>query len=77
MKERGLMAEKIDMNKKSIDPKFEEARQHFKAARESMHKSLKELLPKSYTEHSRAAHKEFLLAMRSLLDAAIERMEKQ
>ncbi len=71
------MAERVDAGAKPVDPKFDEARKHFKAARESMHKSLKELLPKSYTEHSRAAHKEFLLAMRSLLDAAIERMEKQ
>ncbi len=77
MEARGTMAEKVDVNKRSVDPKFEEARKHFKAARESMHQSLKELLPKSYTEHSRAAHKEFLLAMRSLLDAAIERMEKK
>ncbi len=71
------MAEKVDVKTKKVDPNFEEARQHFKAARDSMHKSLKELLPKNYTEHSRAAHKEFLLAMRSLLDAALERMDKK
>jgi hypothetical protein len=71
------MAEKVDIHTKTNDPRFEEARKHFKAAREAMHKSLKELLPKNYTENSRAAHKEFLLAMRSLLDAALERLEKQ
>ena len=34
------------------------------------------LLPEEFHDHMRAARKETLLAMRSLLDAAIESMEK-
>ncbi len=33
------------------------------------------VLPKEFAEHMRAAHKEMLLATRSLLDAAIEHTE--
>jgi hypothetical protein len=35
------------------------------------------VLPKEFAEHTRAAHKEMLLAMRSLLDAAIQRAEEK
>ena len=35
------------------------------------------VLPKEFAEHMRAAHKEMLLAMRSLLDAAIQRAEEK
>ncbi len=34
------------------------------------------LLPEEFHNHVRAAHKETLLAVRSLLDAAIEHVEK-
>jgi hypothetical protein len=37
---------------------------------------LKELLPEEFWEHRRAARRETLLALRSLLDAAIETTEK-
>ena len=47
------------------------------AARASMRKSFQELIPPGFIEHRRAARKEMLLAMRSLLDAAIERTEKK
>jgi hypothetical protein len=40
-------------------------------------KSIQELIPPGFIEHRRAARKEMLLAMRSLLDAAIERTEKK
>ncbi len=58
-------------------PRMREAREHAKAARASMKKSFEELIPHGFIEHRRAARKEMLLAMRSLLDAAIERMEKR
>jgi hypothetical protein len=35
------------------------------------------VLPKEFTEHMRAAHKEMLLAIRSLLEAAIQRAEEK
>jgi hypothetical protein len=36
-----------------------------------------ELIPRGFIEHRRAARREMLLAMRSLLDAAIEHVEKR
>ena len=56
-------------------PRMKEARDHAKAARASMMKSFEELIPHGFLEHRRAARREMLLAMRSLLDAAIERIE--
>jgi hypothetical protein len=58
-------------------PRIKEAREHAKAARASMKKSFEELIPHGFIEHRRAARKEMLLAMRSLLDAAIERIDKR
>jgi ribosomal protein S19E (S16A) len=57
--------------------KLQEAREHVKAAGSSMRKGLQEMFPKGFVEHRQAARKEMLLAMRSLLDAAIERLEKR
>jgi hypothetical protein len=58
------------------DPRFEEVRQHMKAAREAMHESYESILPPGFLESRRKARKEFLLAMRSMLDVAIERVDK-
>jgi hypothetical protein len=58
-------------------PRIKEARDHARAARTSMKKSFEELIPRGFIEHRRAARREMLLAMRSLLDAALERMEKK
>ncbi|MGA2613505.1 MAG: hypothetical protein ABSG38_08635 [Spirochaetia bacterium] len=55
--------------------KLQEAREHMRAARTTVRETLEDLLPKGFVEHRRAARKEMLLAMRSLLDAAIERAE--
>lgn len=71
------MPEKVNVTSMDKNPHLTEARKHFKAAHESMHKSMEELLPKGYLEHRRAARKEMLLAFRSLLDAAIEHTEKK
>ncbi len=49
---------------------------HAKAARTESGQALKHLLPESFWAHRRAARREALLAMRSLIDAAIERTEK-
>ena len=54
--------------------KLHEAREHMKAARASLRETFEDLLPKGFVEHRRAARREVLLAMRSLLDAAIERV---
>jgi hypothetical protein len=57
------------------DPKVEEARAHFKAAHESMHKAFEAMLPPGVAEQRRAARKEILLGLRSMLDSAIDHVE--
>jgi hypothetical protein len=52
---------------------LEEARDHMRAAHEAMHKSMEKLMPEGFTEERKTARKEFLLAMRSLVDAALEK----
>jgi hypothetical protein len=59
------------------NPNMDEARQHMKAARDAMHQTMEAWLPKGYVENRRKARKEFLLAMRSLLDAAINHVEEK
>jgi hypothetical protein len=54
----------------------EEVRQHVRAAREEMRESIRAFLPPGFIEHRRKARKEMLLAWRSLIDSAIERMDK-
>ena len=68
------MAEKTH-HAAEMSPRIREAREHAKAARASLRKSFEELIPPGFLEHRRAARKEMLLAMRSLLDAAIEKIE--
>jgi hypothetical protein len=54
----------------------EEAREHMRAAHENMHKVAEAWIPEGVRENQRTARKEFLLGLRSLLDAAIEHTEK-
>lgn len=58
------------------NPKIDEAREHMHAAHENMHKVAEAWIPEGVRENQRAARKEFLLGLRSLLDAAIEHTEK-
>ena len=55
----------------------EEFRQHARAAREEMRESMKAFMPPEVWEHGRKARKEMLLAWRSMIDAALERMDKK
>jgi len=55
----------------------EEARQHARAARDEMRKSVEALFPPEFIAHRRAARKEMLLAVRSVIDAALERIEER
>ncbi len=71
------MAEKTSREKKYESRVPEEARQHFRAAREEMRKSMELLLPEGFLEHRRGARREMLLAWRSMLDAAIQHMEEK
>lgn len=69
------------MNDKSQEyhknPNVVEAREHFKAARHAVYQGMEEFLPKGYLASRRTARKEFLMGLRKLLDAAIERAEKR
>jgi len=67
------MGEKTEHEK---NPHVEEARQHMKAARQAMRDTYESMLPPGYLESRRKARKEFLMAMRSMLDAAIEKVDK-
>ena len=71
------MAEKTSREKKYESRIPEEARQHFRAAREEMRKSVEVLFPEGFLEHRRGARREMLLAWRSMLDAAIQHMDEK
>ncbi|MCC7359434.1 MAG: hypothetical protein IT317_08160 [Anaerolineales bacterium] len=53
----------------------EETIQHVKAAHQELRQSVEALLPPGFLEHRRAARREMLLAARSLIDAALRRVE--
>lgn len=53
-----------------------EAREHFRKARDEMRSAIEGLLPEGFLDHRRAARREMLLAWRSMLDAAIRRMDE-
>lgn len=72
------MTEKTSRTRKSYEEKIpSEAREHLRAARDEMRKGLEAMLPPGVLEHRRAARKEMLLAFRSMIDSALERVEKQ
>ena len=75
--EEGIMAEpKKDENKdKTRRWPPEETRQHLKSAHAEMRDGIKSLFPSEFSIHRRAARREMLLAVRSLIDRAIDRME--
>ena len=58
------------------DPAIKDAHEHLKAARDSVYKSMESLVPAGFLENRRKAKKEVLLAVRTLIDAAIEKIEK-
>lgn len=55
----------------------EEAVKSVQEAWSDFRASLRSFLPEEFWEHRRAARREMLLAMRSLIDAAIERIEEE
>jgi hypothetical protein len=54
----------------------DEAREHARAARNEIRKSLEALLPPEFIEHRHQARKEMLLAWRSMIDSALKRMDE-
>jgi hypothetical protein len=71
------MNEKTTRRKRLEDEVPEEVRQHVRAARDEMRESIKGFLPPGFVEHRKKARKEMLLAWRSLIDSAIERMDNK
>ena len=71
------MAEKTTRRKPFEKEIPEEVRQHVRAAREEMRESIQAFLPPQFVEHRRKARKEMLLAWRSLIDSALERIDKK
>ncbi len=63
--------------KPSSEDMIDEAKEHARAARAEMRRSIEALMPKGFVEHRRAARKEMLLAMRSLIDAAVARIDER
>ena len=70
------MSDKTEKSYVWDDPGIKEAHQHLKAARESLYKSMEALFPAGFVEHRRNARKEVLMAVRSLIDSAIDKIEK-
>ncbi len=65
-----------EIHEHKMDPHLQEARQHMKDARAAMRRSFEALLPHGFVENRKEARKQTLLAMRSMIDAAIERTAK-
>ena len=55
----------------------EEARQHIRAARDELRESIQAFLPPEFIEHRRKARREMLLAWRSFIDRALERIDEK
>ncbi len=54
----------------------EETREHLKAAHKEIRHSFEAIFPPEFIGHRRAARREMLMAARSFIDHALERMEK-
>lgn len=54
----------------------DDTRSHLRAARKAFGQSLEGLLPPGFLEPTRTARREMLLAARSLIDHALERLEE-
>ncbi len=64
------------MAEQKVQEERSEFVEHMKAATHSVKKQWSSLIPSEFWEHGRAARREFLLALRSAVDGAIERLEE-
>jgi hypothetical protein len=55
----------------------EDTREHLQAARKAFRESMEALFPPGYIEKRRLARREALLAARSLIDHALDRMSEE
>jgi len=72
-----MATKKAESEKKFKREIPEEAREHYRNARQEMREAAKLLFPEGFLERRRAARKEMMLAVRSMLDAAIQKMEEK
>ena len=54
-----------------------DAREHMRAARDELRASIDSLFPPEFVQHRRRARREMLLAWRSFLDRAIQRIDEK
>jgi hypothetical protein len=77
------MESEVSMNEKRSHRRYfgdeipEDVRAHFREARQELRESMKTFLPPGFIEHRRKARREMLLAWRSLIDAALDRMDRK
>jgi hypothetical protein len=72
------MAEEMRKRKRLFeDLVSDEAIDHIHAARKEMRQGWEAFLPPGFIEHRRAARREMLMAFRSILDAAVRRLEAE
>ena len=64
-------------SKEKGNPKYKEAREHMRAAHRAWHESVRMMMPEGFYEQRKTARKEFLMGIRSMVDAALERMEQK
>ncbi len=65
-----------EIHEQHMDPHLQEARRHMQEARAAMRRSFESLLPHGFVENRKEARKQTLLAVRSMIDAAIDRTER-
>ncbi|HTP01012.1 MAG TPA: hypothetical protein VMJ64_06525 [Anaerolineales bacterium] len=63
--------------KRASDQIPEDAREHMRTAREELRESIRAFLPPEFVEHRRKARREMLLAWRSFIDRALERIDEK
>ena len=68
---------KKSAEEKTAKSNMDEAREHMAAASSNMRKVVESMFPEGMRESEREARKEFLLSLRSLIDATIEFTEKR
>lgn len=71
------MAEKTTRRKPFEGKIPEDVREHAQVARQEMRESIKSLFPPEFIEHRRKARKEMLLAWRSMIDSALNRIDEK
>ena len=71
------MTEQVSGAENPTQEHLPRAWQHMKAAGEELRKGLASVVPPEVHEHGRAARREALLAARSVIDAALARLEKR